>query len=573
MSTKGDTVQQIKDRLSIFDVVSTYIKLERAGTSLRARCPFHSERTPSFTVSQERNTFHCFGCGVGGDMFTFVMLSEGLDFKGALKILAERAGVELIYSAKESGEEHNRTRLFNLLEATTIFYSSQLSPEAKRYLESRGMNPTTIKEFRLGEAGDAWGACVEYLIAKKFTEVEILAAGVGRKNDKGGLSDKFRNRILFPIADTAGRIVGFSGRIFGPHASPEAPKYLNSPETDLFHKSRILYGYDKAKQTMRTLNCAILVEGQVDLVASHQAGWSNTVAVSGTAFTVEHSLIIKRMTDNLLIALDADPAGIKAAARAARVALQSGLNVKVVQLPEGLDPADLILQQGPEVWKNAIKDAKDIIVFLLDILENRAKDTDGFRRSVELSVLPFLKDIGSPIAREQYTTLIARRLNVSEQAINETLLTIASETPLPAQQPVSVILNPTATHSDRVKNAYATLLWQQSVTSPQLDIVAYETELRAALGDTLDTLHALSNTEKEALRFEAERAYSTTTALSGEIKTLVHALHKDRLNQALQETATALKSAESRGDEAEIEVLMTRCALLTSEIAHLHIIR
>ena len=353
----ADTVQQIKDRLSIVDVVSQYVKLQRAGASLRARCPFHAERTPSFHVSPERGTYHCFGCNVGGDIFSFVEAIEGLDFKGALKVLAERAGVELVYERGGKEKKDERERLFELLEAATIFYTSRLNDAAKKYLKERGMTDATIQTFRLGLAGDSWSEASEYLRTKKFTDKEILEAGVaknpagqqaayGAGNERSRLLDKFRNRIMFPIADSAGRVVGFSGRIFGEAASPDAPKYLNSPETPLFHKSRVLYGFDKAKVAIRKLNCAVLVEGQMDLLASHQAGWANTVAVSGTAFTPEHAALVKRMTENLVLALDADEAGIKAAGRAARTALQGGLNVKVARLPTGLDPADLIQSAG-----------------------------------------------------------------------------------------------------------------------------------------------------------------------------------------------------------------------------------
>src|SRR5580698_5887155 len=361
----SDTVQQIKDRLSIVDVVSGYVKLDRAGSTLRARCPFHSEKTPSFFVSPERGTFHCFGCGVGGDIFSFIEQIEGLDFKGALKVLADKAGVEIVYERGGKEKRDDRDRLFELLESATIFYIGRLSEEAKQYLHERGMQDATIKEFRLGLAGNGWTDCSDHLKAKGFTEKEIIDAGIGKKGERSIL-DKFRNRIMFPIADSAGRVIGFSGRIFGENASPEAPKYLNSPETPLFHKSRILYGFDKAKLSMRKLGCAVLVEGQMDLLASHQAGWGNTVAVSGTAFTPEHAQLIRRMTDNLVIALDADEAGMKAAGRAARAALQGGLNVKVARLPAGSDPADLILKEGADKWKAAIKESKDIITFLLD---------------------------------------------------------------------------------------------------------------------------------------------------------------------------------------------------------------
>ena len=221
----SDTVQQIKDRLSIVDVVSQYVKLERSGTSLRARCPFHAERTPSFFVSPERGTYHCFGCNVGGDIFSFVQEIEGLDFKGALKVLAEKAGVKIVYEHSRSRgadkeEKDERDRLFELLETSTIFYTSRLNDAAKQYLKERGIAGATAKEFRLGLAGEGWNDLIDYLKGKKFSEKEMLEAGVARHSDRGGVSDKFRNRIMFPIADSAGRVVGFSGRIFPGTTSP-----------------------------------------------------------------------------------------------------------------------------------------------------------------------------------------------------------------------------------------------------------------------------------------------------------------------------------------------------------------
>ncbi len=481
----GDTVQQIKDKLSIVDVVSQYVKLERAGGSLRARCPFHAERTPSFFVSPDRGTYHCFGCSVGGDIFSFVQQIEGLDFKGALKILAEKAGVPLTYERPEKRDQ--RERLFELMEAATIFYTSRLTDEAKKYLTERGLEDGTIQAFRLGWAGDAWSDASEYLKKKGFTDAELIDAGLGKKSERGTLTDKFRNRIMFPIADSAGRIVGFSGRIFGDKASPEAPKYLNSPETPLFHKSRILYGFDRAKQGIRKHNFAVLVEGQMDLLASHQAGWVNTVAVSGTAFTPEHAALVKRMTENLVIALDADQAGIKAAGRAARAALQGGLNVKVAQLPSGTDPADLIQKLGVDAWRAAIRDSKDIITFLLDVLKEHAKNDDTFRRGVETVVLPFLSDVQSPIAREQYMREIAKRLGVSEGAVSEAYGHVPK---VPQTERVST--SDAARHpkesadpgavADRVRQAYALLIWQRSLPKRMIDLEQYEKDLLDAIG-------------------------------------------------------------------------------------------
>ena len=577
----ADTVQQIKDRLSIVDVVSQYVKLDRAGASLRARCPFHAERTPSFHVSPDRGTYHCFGCNVGGDIFSFVEAIEGLDFKGALKVLAERAGVELVYERGGKEKKDERERLFELLEAATIFYTSRLSDAAKKYLKERGMTDATVQTFRLGLAGDSWSDLSDHLKSKKFTEREMLEAGVAKKNERGSLVDKFRNRIIFPIADSAGRVVGFSGRVFGEAASPDAPKYLNSPETPLFHKSRVLYGFDKAKVAIRKLNCAVLVEGQMDLLASHQAGWANTVAVSGTAFTPEHAALVKRMTENIVLALDADEAGIKAAGRAARTALQGGLNVKVAQLPVGMDPAELIQsaggKSGADEWKKAIRDSKDIIAFLLDVLEEHMPQKDKFRRAVETIVLPFLSDMQSPIAREQYVHEIARRLGVSESAVSEALAKLprlaealreggpATSNPAPKTSPRD------ARASDRARQAFSILLWQQSLAKPSLDVAGYARDLETAVGpEAFAALATLSEGEREALRFSAEKLHGKSTNPERETKALLSVILKELLAAELDDATMALKKAENGKDEDEIDRLMGVCKLLTTRIALLH---
>jgi len=604
----ADTVQQIKDRLSIVDVVSQYVKLQRAGASLRARCPFHAERTPSFHVSPDRGTYHCFGCNVGGDIFSFVEAIEGLDFKGALKVLAERAGVELVYERGGKEKKDERERLFELLEAATIFYTSKLSDAAKKYLRERGMTDATIQAFRLGLAGDSWSELADYLKAKsaqggsasgRFTEREILEAGVAKKNERGSLTDKFRNRIIFPISDSAGRVVGFSGRIFPvkPLATGQAaktdggfepPKYLNSPETPLFHKSRVLYGFDRAKVAIRKLNCAVLVEGQMDLLASHQAGWANTVAVSGTAFTPEHAALIKRMTENLVLALDADEAGIKAAGRAARTALQGGLNVKVARLPTGLDPADLIQsagggsssggKSGADAWKKAIRDSKDIIIFLLEVLEEHLPQKDRFRRAVETIVLPFLSDMQSPIAREQHLHEIAARLGVSEAAVSEALAKLPtanahsqSSSEALAKEDRSRAKPASSRSYGRAKQAFAILLWQQSLAKPSIDVAGYARDLEAAVGpEAFAALATLSEGEREALRFSAEKLHGKSTNPERETKALLVVILKELLAAELDDATMALKKAENGKDEVEIERLMGVCKLLTTRIAQLH---
>ena len=569
----GDTVQQIKDKLSIVEVVSQYVKLERSGSSLRARCPFHAEKTASFFVSADRGTYHCFGCGVGGDIFSFVETIEGLDFKGALKVLAEKAGVEITYERGEREKKDERDRLFELMEAAAVFYSSKQNDEAKEYLEKRGITAATMQSFRLGWASHEWTAVCDYLRGKKFTEKEMLDAGVARKNERGTISDKFRDRIMFPIADSAGRTIAFSGRTFGKEASPEAPKYLNSPETPLFHKSRVLYGFDRAKTAMRKYDFAILVEGQMDLLASHQSGWTNTLAASGTAFTQEHASLIRRMTENLVIALDADAAGIKAAGRAAREALKGGLNVKVARLPEGQDPAELIQKEGKDAWSKAIREAKDIITFLLDVLEEHSKGSDWLRRSVESVVLPYLGDVTSPIAREQYVKEIAKRLGVSESAVAEAFKKTPREPGSPAAQraATSTEAAPQRAPDARARQAFAVLLWQRSAQKPAMDLDKYQADIETAVGkEAYDRMKKLPGPELEKLRFNAESLYADTANLRRDVDTLLLVIHRERLIAELDAATMALKKAEMGGDEVEAERLLGVCKVLTSRIAQLH---
>ncbi|MCX6712416.1 MAG: DNA primase [Candidatus Vogelbacteria bacterium] len=318
----ASSVEQIKAKLSIVDVVGSYLKLEKAGINYRGKCPFHNEKTPSFFVSLARGSYHCFGCNRGGDIISFVQDIEGLDFIEALRILAERAGVEL--EPLHRGEGLATNRLFTLLDEATKFYTQQLdlalNKKARDYLIERGLTEESIKNFRVGFAPDGWRGVYDHLIRLGFNEGEMIKVGLVIANTKAGPQasrgyDRFRSRLMFPIANPNGKVVGFSGRIFGAETETTA-KYINSPQTELYNKSKILYGYDRAKQAMRQQDECIFVEGQMDLIMSHQAGATNTVAVSGTALTTEHIQLVKRLTDNIVLANDYDLAGLKASLRA-----------------------------------------------------------------------------------------------------------------------------------------------------------------------------------------------------------------------------------------------------------------
>src|SRR3989344_1240665 len=344
----GSNVDTIKSRLDIVDVISGYLKLEKAGSNLKARCPFHNEKSASFFVSPTRQSYYCFGCGAKGDMFTFVEEMEGIDFRGALKTLADKAGVELKFEGKDSQMiRTEKDKLYAVLDDSAQFFEEQLkkNPTAIEYLKSRGLLEETINEWKIGYAPDpalvGWRSLFAHLKKIGHNKEIIIKAGLAKdveSSSAGGIKepyDVFRDRIIFPISDQGGRIVGFSGRALG----EGTPKYLNSPDTPLFTKSELLYGLDKAKEAIRKKDYAILVEGQIDLVLSHQCGVKNTVASSGTAFTVAHLERLKRLSTRIILAFDGDVAGEKAAYKSAALALSLGMDVKIAGLKEGKDPA------------------------------------------------------------------------------------------------------------------------------------------------------------------------------------------------------------------------------------------
>jgi DNA primase len=418
-----DTTQLIKDKLSIVEVVQPYVKLTRAGKYFRGLSPFSKEKTPSFYVSPDRGSFYCFSTSQGGDHFTFIEKMEGVDFKGALKILADKAGVEIQQLTPgdriKSGE---RDRLREAMSAADQLFASALTETtpAYTYAKERGLTNETIRSWNLGLAPSGWRGLLEALSAQGFTPKELAAAGLIKEADEkpGTWYDRFRSRLMFPIRDTAGRTVAFTGRAL---EKDEQAKYLNSPETDLFKKGEILFGMDRAKDSIRARGFAILVEGQFDLLLLHQAGFTNTIALSGTALSSVHLSLIKRYADNLMLALDADRAGLASSAKTALAALESGMRVKAVRLPQGKDPADVVAEDGGKTFTELVKNSQSIIEFFLSVLA--AQETDDFKlmRRVEETVLPLVVAVKSPLERNRYVEIIARALSQTPEAVREAL--------------------------------------------------------------------------------------------------------------------------------------------------------
>jgi len=420
----NSSIDEIKSRLDIIEVISSYIKLQKAGANYRAVCPFHSEKKPSFFVSPARQIWHCFGCSKGGDIFRFVMEIEGVEFGDALRILAQRAGVELKRQPPELKTE--RKNLYEICEIASRFFEKQLEEsksgkEAKKYLLDRGISEESLKKWRVGYAPDVWQGLSDFLNSRGYRKEEIEKAGLGLTSEKGSFYDRFRGRIIFPIFDLNSQVVGFTGRIFKEKDKAEVAKYVNTPQTLLYDKSRILYGLDKAKVEIRKKDFCILVEGNIDAIMVSQAGFENVVATSGTALTPYQLKILKRYSDNLFTAFDMDVAGESATKRGIDLAQIQGFNVKVITLPEGLDPADVI-QKNPQDFEKYLKDTKSILDFYFESTFSKFdKKTPEGKKEIAKILLSVIKRIPNRIVQSHWVGELSKRLEVKEEDVEEEL--------------------------------------------------------------------------------------------------------------------------------------------------------
>src|SRR3989344_828998 len=420
----NDNVQQIKEKLNITDIISGYIRLTKAGVNYKALCPFHNEKSPSFMASPSRQSWHCFGCGEGGDIFTFIQKIENIEFLEALKILADKAGIIL-----ERGDPKTRSekdRLYEICEIATQFFTASLNDTIANYLKSRGLNEETIKEWRLGYAPDSWQSLLYFLRAKGFREVEIEKSGLILRSPR--YHDRFRNRLMFPIFDNNGRSIAFSGRIMhdiipSKTEKPDTGKYINSPETVLYSKGRILYGLNRAKFEVRKSNKIVLVEGQMDMLLPWQDGVKNIVATSGTALTEEQLLILKRLASDLVLAFDIDEAGFRATKRGVDLATELGFNISIIDLPGGKDPADFV-KNNPGKFADLVGIGEPILKYYFSqIFKKFSKEGTDIKpenkKLIALSLLSEIKRIPSSIERSNWIRELSLRIGVSENDLKE----------------------------------------------------------------------------------------------------------------------------------------------------------
>ncbi len=549
-------VQKIKERLSIEEVVSSYITLNKVGSNLKAKCPFHNEKSPSFFLSPDRGTYYCFGCGAKGDIFTFVEEFEGLDFKGTLKLLAGRAGVELEKYNKE--EESEKEKLYRVMEEATKFFEKNLTEnkDAQEYLKSRGIEEKTTKDFRIGFAILDWRKLYDFLKSKNFTDKEIESAGLAKKPDdtNKAMYDRFRGRIMFPITDSSGRVIAFSGRILLDDG--KSAKYLNSPETPIFNKSSVLFGIDKAKESIRKNNFSILVEGQIDLVLSHQAGFKNTVASSGTAMTdstvskenlINNLGLVRRLSKNIVLAYDADRAGINASNRFAKIALSLGMDVKSALLPEGVDPADVISKSGIDAWRLSIRNSKHFIEFLLDrILKDTQGDNRKSGREIKERLLPFVNDLESAIEKSHFITLISNKAGIAESALLEDLKKVESELKVETADTKNALINvEKRLRKDPIERRLLGIaFWQENIENKKLN--------PEIIFKTLEKVKDVYKDIKEDLIYEAEEFYANSEHLQKDVDEMLLNIEEEYLNEELAKIMMELQNLKEKAEDIDI---------------------
>ncbi|MBP6858164.1 MAG: DNA primase [Candidatus Pacebacteria bacterium] len=544
--------ETIKDRLPITEVLSSYITVEQSGSQYKAKCPFHNERTASFHISSERGLYYCFGCGAKGDIFTFVEQFEGLDKKGALKLLADRAGVVLTGFRQEKSDLDG---VYEILEKATGIYEEILkkSSGAQKYLEDRGILKETIESFRIGYAPDQWRT-IESACKDESEKSFAQRAGL-IKRAEGKVYDRFRKRIIFPMNDSSGRVIAFSGRSYPEEEG--SPKYLNSPETEVFQKSKTLFGFDKAKLHIKKHNFSILVEGQMDLVISHQAGFKNTVASSGTAVSEDAAQdpfsnlsVLSRLSPNIFLAFDGDEAGQNAMDRAALVALSLGMNPKVVSLTEGIDPADFIKENGVDAWKEKLKESKHFIEHHLSIIRSTSQSPHIFVKNIKEKIFPFLVRVASPMERNLYITTISQETGLSPESISQELAKVPVEKPTQGENIKKTLISKSISPYERLTAI------RKIFGSEKIETVCGELN-NLSVGDIVFSATPIAEEvlEKSLILVEREYKHLKEVDLLKVCEELIQKVEQEFLLSSRSFYSRELKKAESQNNEQEVNRL------------------
>jgi DNA primase len=589
-------VDVVKSRTNIVDIVSEYVKLTKAGSNFKACCPFHQEKTPSFNVNEDKQFYHCFGCGQGGDVFAFVMEMEGIGFREALEMLAEKAGVELqnnFVQGGASGDE--KKKMYDALDLSAQFYEKQLwdgigKDRALGYLQGRGLSDETIKKFRLGFAPDGWSHIDQFLMSKDMDNALAASVGMLIKKDDGGYYDRFRDRIMFPICDHMGRVIGFTARAM-PGDDEAQAKYINTPETALYHKSSVLYGIHHAKQAIKQIDDVVVVEGNMDVIAAQDAGIENVIAVSGTAMTDEHIRMLKRYAKHFTLFFDADDAGMAAARRSAIACLAADIQLSMVLLSEGKDAADIV-KDDPAQLRTIIAEAENAIVAFIDIAKKKfnMSDPHGKRQAIEF-VAEVISHIDNDIEREEWANKCADMFDTETRLVLRSIEKFRSDNAKESSQYVSpetsamskveqsqmqriyrsIILMMMAyphvwEHIYNNRERYGPVMEQKNITA----LMREGPECNFSIGDFIkksanrESLYKAAMKMQQEYETEHEDGGSPISDVETYISVALEAINKRKMDYLL----TKMNEAEENADHNTQKKILEEINILSQQIIH-----
>ncbi|MBI5664519.1 MAG: DNA primase [Nitrospirae bacterium] len=558
MPSHDSTLEEIKDRIDIIDLISDYVQLKKAGQNWKGLCPFHAEKTPSFTVSPAKQIFHCFGCGSGGDIFTFLARSENLSFPEAIKILAKRAGVTLKTTQRDTAETGEKEALFNMNKDAAWFFEQNLlkNTQAAAYLKTRGIGSDVQKLFSVGYALNSWNALLTFLTRKGHKPDMIKKAGLAAQGAKG-VYDIFRDRIMFPIYDLKGDVIAFGGRAI----DNSEPKYLNSPETPVFNKRRVLYGFNRAKDSIKDTGQVLLMEGYLDVITAHTYGFTNAVAPLGTACTQEHGKLIKRFVEEAILVFDSDEAGNKAAKNAAGILLESGLNVKVLSIPGREDPDSFLRKKGKEAFHALLANPLSIIDFFM--LQK------GDKRIIAREAIETISRSPDKILQGTYIKTLAEKLNVEERYVREEYQRIKKQHPEGQNRPVPSA-QPKPKAGPRNELYIIKLLLQRPERAAEVCKIIAPEDFKDPVARSIFSRIKEGTTELERLLSQSdseERNYLTGISLNEDLENpefedpekglndCIKRIKDNKRKMLLQELQGKIKEAELKKDFAQLKKL------------------
>lgn len=576
----SDTAQLIKEKIDITDFIRRYLELKPAGKNFKANCPFHKEKTPSFIVSPDRQTWHCFGtCAEGGDVIKFLMKYENIEFYDALKILAEKTGVELKISGNRDFNATNN--LYKIMEVAKDFFKDYLpqAPKVREYLNERGLKNETIKEFEIGVSPDGSDALTRHLIKSGFNVLDIEKAGLCIKTERGTYWDRFRARVMFPIHNQVGKVVAFTGRILPWNDNANVGKYVNSPETPIFQKSKILYGFHKTKNDIREARTAVLVEGQMDLLMIWQDGVKNVVATSGTALTNEHLVILQRLADELILSFDSDEAGQAAAERAIDLANAYDFSVKLLVIDDAKlkDPADVV-KAKPGHIAELVKKAKPAMEYYFHKYMRNISDDLRIKKQIVRVVLGKIRELASPIDRNHWLKELSYLAKINEQALTDEMMSLpktASAQKLPEEKLALEKDEPPATRQDLIlQRLFGILLHLKSDLKMLDDHIKYFPDRYAAAyrefsrPDVERSADIAELMGKISMRFGFENQNLEMESLEKEIGILLRQVKIEYLKEKRQQLGELIQQLDRGGDEKKLQEAVSEFAEISKELQH-----